>query len=625
MSHGSGNKEGEEEDVKIGLAVIWAIGVGSALGGDFFGWQFTLYGGFGSAVLAVGFCGVFYWLYAGVITELAARYKTTGGSFDFVNHALGENHASVMAVLGLLKLILANSALALAISSYLVSGGLPNHFQPVCWVCTYGFFTYLDSIGVRQSANVQVMATVLCVAILIIYSLSSFTQFSVRNLTKGGLFIDSSSGFFQGLPFALQFFDGFEEVPLLMGYAYDPQVTIPRAILLCYITIALIAGFVMVAGSGASPSAELLASEAPLMDGIDLVYGPGNVISDIMAYAIVIGMFVNFFAFVLFISQQVHAIAEAGQLPRFLAYRHPIHGAPITASVCASAYGLFLTFAFAIVFGIVPAQDTLVTAALMPAVLQYALLLQCIIKVRQVEKRQLTQALSARDLGRLGTDPSILRFSYGALGARIAQLMCFLFVASLLYLATLSVDFFFGIIVLALFGIGMYVAMRWSVGSSVTLSEHMSILDDDSQLEKLTGDMEDSRGSYYNSTLVDGSELHSLHSHRSSHHSSRSTGSSPRGVTGGGSAPGSGQSKTGSGSGAGAGKDRSGKAGKASPKTPDSLQASPDKDSHYRSHSNSNASVNSQSQSQLQSSSQSPSQLHSSQFGPIDEDFYDDL
>ena len=24
---------------KVGLATIWAIGVGSALGGDFFGWQ----------------------------------------------------------------------------------------------------------------------------------------------------------------------------------------------------------------------------------------------------------------------------------------------------------------------------------------------------------------------------------------------------------------------------------------------------------------------------------------------------------------------------------------------------------------------------------------------------------
>jgi hypothetical protein len=49
-----------EEDVKIGLPTIWAIGVGSALGGDFFGWEFILYGGFFSALMAVGevdFCG----------------------------------------------------------------------------------------------------------------------------------------------------------------------------------------------------------------------------------------------------------------------------------------------------------------------------------------------------------------------------------------------------------------------------------------------------------------------------------------------------------------------------------------------------------------------------------------
>ena len=52
---------------------IWAIGVGSALGGDFFGWQFVLYGGFVSGLGAVIFAGIFYWLYANAITELAAR------------------------------------------------------------------------------------------------------------------------------------------------------------------------------------------------------------------------------------------------------------------------------------------------------------------------------------------------------------------------------------------------------------------------------------------------------------------------------------------------------------------------------------------------------------------------
>jgi amino acid permease len=327
--------------------------------------------------------------------------------------------------------------------------------------------------------------------------------------------VDGSSGFFQGLPFALQFFDGFEEVPLLMGYASDPEKTIPRAILLCYLTIAAIAGFVLISGSGASPGAELLASEAPLMDGIDLVYGPGNMISDVMAYAIVIGMFVNFFAFVLFVSQQVQAIAEAGQLPAFLAYRHPVHGAPITASVCGSAYGLFLTFGFAVVFGIVGAQDTLVTAALMPAVLQYALLLQCIVRVRNVERLQLTQKLSPRDELRLGSDPRTLRFSYGAFGARVGQVMCAIFVGSLLLLATISIDFFFGIIVLALCGICMYAGMRWSVGKGITLSDHIQLEDDAQQMERLTG--EGSHWSHYHSTAENGFQQDGSHPHHYSH------------------------------------------------------------------------------------------------------------
>ena len=269
MSHPS------DADVKIGLPTIWAIGVGSALGGDFFGWEFILYGGFMSALMAVGFAALFYWLYAGAITELAARYKTSGGSFDFVKAALGRRAGALMAVLGLLKLILANSALALAISSYMIQGGMPSALQLPCWIVTYGFFTFLDAVGVRQSANVQVLATVLCIILLIFYAFSSFTKFSFGNIRRGGLVIDGGIGFFKGLPFSLQFFDGFEEVPLLMSYAMDPERTIPLAIVSCYVSIAAIGAMVLFSGAGITPFQALIDSEAPLMDGNDnVIYYP---------------------------------------------------------------------------------------------------------------------------------------------------------------------------------------------------------------------------------------------------------------------------------------------------------------------------------------------------------------
>jgi ethanolamine permease len=459
------------QDQKIGLATIWAIGVGSALGGDFFGWQFVLYGGFGSAICAVLFSAAFYWLYAGAITELAARYKTSGGSFDFVKAALGRRAAALMAVLGLLKLILANSALALSISSYLVQGGMSRSLQIVCWIGTYGIFTLLDSVGVRQSANVQVMATVLCVLILIFYSCSSLTQFKLSCITSGGLLHDGARGFFKGLPFALQFFDGFEEVPLLMGYAMDPERTIPRAILACYVTVSAIAVMVLVSGSGITSFTEIIDSDAPLMDGIEIVYGAHTFVSDMVAYLIVLGLIVNFFAFVLFASQQVQAVAEAGQLPPFLAYRHPVHGAPIAASVTASVVGLVLTAGFAFVFDEVQAQDILVTAALMPAVLGYALLLECIVRVRSVETLKDNDVLTHRDVVRLGADPGSLRFMYGSFGARFGQMMCLVFVLGLLVLATVSKNFLYGLVILALLGSATYAGMSTYIQNHKVVDE----------------------------------------------------------------------------------------------------------------------------------------------------------
>lgn len=455
-----------EFDSKIGLPTLWAIGVGSVLGGDFFGWQFVLYGGFGSALLAVIFASIFYWLYAGAITELASRFKTSGGSFDFVNAALGKRSAALMAVLGLLKLMLANSALALAISSYLIQGGISSKFQFLIWFLTYFLFTFLDCIGVRQSANVQLAATILCCCLLLLYVLSCFTQFNMSHIKAEPLFYDGWSGFMKGLPFALQFFDGFEEVPLLISYTIDPPKTIPKAMLASYSTVASIGLLVLVSASGCNTASQLIKSEAPLMLGMDLVYGYG-VFSSSIAYSIVLGLLVNFFAFVLFTSQQVQAVAEAGQLPFFLSIRHSVHGAPINASICSSIFGLLLTSIFAAIFGEAEAQNTLVTAALLPAVLGYALLLNCIPRIRKIEsKKNKNIQISTRDLRRLGDTTQILWFEWGTFGARFAQVMCFIFCVALMYLASTEKVFMYGVIMLLVIGFMLFGIMNYFINTN---------------------------------------------------------------------------------------------------------------------------------------------------------------
>jgi ethanolamine permease len=364
----------KEDEIKIGGVTVWAIGVGSAMGGVFFGWEFVLYGGFICGLMAVCYAAVFYWIYTQIITELSMRYRTSGGSFDFVMEALGLRAAIVIAIMNLMKLICANAATAVAISSYLMQGGLPGSYRYLIWVAIYGIFTALDCIGIRQSAMIQVIATIFCVAIIIFFVTSSFTMFDTSKLLVIPTVANKFSNvylFFKGLPFAVQFFDGFEEIPLLVSYVKKPEITMPKAITACYFTILTIAFCVLIAAAASVDIEVLLSSDAPLMVGIEQMYGTTSLVSYIMAYCIVVGLLVNFFAFVVFTSQQMQAVAEADLLPVFLAYRDQRYGAPVIASLTSMIVGLTVTMSFASILGEESAQDTLLMAAILPTMICY--------------------------------------------------------------------------------------------------------------------------------------------------------------------------------------------------------------------------------------------------------------
>eukprot|EP01034_Spumella_vulgaris_P030490 gene30490-37715_t len=301
----------------------------------------------------------------------------------------------------------------------------------------------------------------MCVGILLFYSVSNFTLFNTDNINsreKGEFGVLS---FFQGLPFALAFFDGFEEIPLLMGYAIDPDKTIPQAVRVCYLTITSIAILVFVSGCGATDEQTLLESDAPLMVGIEEVYGVGSIVSDLVAYMIVLGLVVNFYAFIVYTSQQVQTIAEAGNLPSFLAYRHPKHGAPIVASTVASCVGILMTTILSLVLTEDVAQNTLLAASLMPAILGYGLLLECIVRIRIVEAKYQGTSLkvSHRDADVLGTDPHGLRFVFGLWGARLGQAMCVVMFVGLMVLAQTSYDYMYGLLVTTVLGVLSYLVM----------------------------------------------------------------------------------------------------------------------------------------------------------------------
>lgn len=72
---------------------LWALGVGTVIGGDFYGWQSTLIAGFYGMLIIMAFVTVLYTLLSFSIAELSATIPSGGGPYVFSLHGIGPRAA----------------------------------------------------------------------------------------------------------------------------------------------------------------------------------------------------------------------------------------------------------------------------------------------------------------------------------------------------------------------------------------------------------------------------------------------------------------------------------------------------------------------------------------------------
>lgn len=81
----------EPSEVKLGMLSLWMIGVGSFIGGNFIGWPSVLIGGFGSALISVGYFGVYFLLLGNATGERFStrdRCRFTDMTFVLIRRAI---------------------------------------------------------------------------------------------------------------------------------------------------------------------------------------------------------------------------------------------------------------------------------------------------------------------------------------------------------------------------------------------------------------------------------------------------------------------------------------------------------------------------------------------------------
>ena len=396
-----------------GAVLIWGLGVGYVISGEFFGWNFGMNaGGWGGLLIATIIIATMYLTMILAISEMASALPVTGGPYAFARRALGPWGGYITGLAVTFEYVIAPSVIAVAIGGYIL--GLFEADAPF-WVpyliaaAFYAIFIGINLIGVKESLITLFVITGVSVVVLLVWGLFLLPQFNADNLFN--IAPDASRagaskflpfgylGIWAALPAAAWFYLAIEGTPLAGEETRDPSRDLPRgtiAAMLSLIAFSAIALFIGPAAGGA----ELLATSGnPNPEAVQAVQGK-NWLFWVTSVIGLTGLIASFFSIIFAYSRQIYALSRAGYLPRFLSPTHPTRHTPWAALIIPG----MLSFGAIVIVDLInraasagPGQslgdvepvpltgDLLIQIAVFSALISYALMMVSYIALRRRE------------------------------------------------------------------------------------------------------------------------------------------------------------------------------------------------------------------------------------------------
>ena len=382
-----------------GFWSLWALGVGAVISGDFFGWNFGLsVGGFGGLAIATVIVAVMYLGLCYSLAEMAPALPHAGGPYSFARAGLGPWGGFLTGLAASIEYILTPAVIVVGIGGYM--GAVVNSLfglnlpAPLWWLLFYVIFVGINIWGVAATFRVTVAATLLALAILLVFWIGAIPHFRwelALNITPAAgqspWLPFGWGGMFYALPFAVWFFLAIEQVPLAAEEAQQPRRDLPKALLWGILTLLIAAALTLLLNSGIAPGAAAVGvSPDPLFDAFKTIFGDG-IGAVALSLAAVAGLVASFHAIIYAYGRNLYSLSRAGYLPKGLSLtlrgRQTPHLALLAGAVIG--YGLALLIAFGQEwFGpSVPVAAVLLNMAVFGAVISYVLQMAAFIRLRQ--------------------------------------------------------------------------------------------------------------------------------------------------------------------------------------------------------------------------------------------------
>lgn len=332
-----------------GWVMLWAMGVGAVISGDYFGWNYGLAaGGFGGLLLATLVISIMYVCMVYCIAELSAALPHAGGFYSFTRNAFGPLAGYFVGVTDTIEYVITPAVIVIGIGGYMQKL-FPEVPVSTWWLAAYALFVGVNIRGVEITFKVGLIVTILAMAVLVIFFAGALLQgaFSwqaVFNLTPEpgqSTFLPKGwYGVFAALPFAIWFYLAIEQLPLAAEETVDVVRDMPRALIFGIMTLLGLSLFTLVLNTGIKGGAALIAtSDAPLAEGFRAVFGAGAT-STVLTLIALTGLIASFHTIIYAYGRVLFALSRAGYFPRALSITGYKTNTPHRALILGAVIGL---------------------------------------------------------------------------------------------------------------------------------------------------------------------------------------------------------------------------------------------------------------------------------------------
>ncbi|MGK7876878.1 MAG: amino acid permease [Xenococcaceae cyanobacterium] len=413
---------------KAGVILLWALGVGAVISGDFYGWNYGLWvGGFWGMAIATFLMAVMYLCMVYSISELSVALPHAGGFYSFARSAFGPFWGFVTGITVSIEYVLANAAVVFALSQYLKNliPAVPVYFV---WLFAYVTFVTINSWSLALSLNVCLWLTLISIMVLGIFYVSMLVSgvFNLELLFNVPADPGQSAnwlphgwhGVFAAVPFAIWLYLAIEQLPLTAEETRDVPRNMPAGMISGMFTLIGLSVLTLVLNAGIGGGAAAIGQTGvPLGDGLEAFFGEGSTSTIVTTFALICGLIASLHGNMFAYGRSLFALSRAGYIPRWISVTSKSY-TPYKALILGATIGFccVMLVSSGLKVGTIPVDGVILNMSVFGALISYIIVMFSYIKLK----------ISRPDLPRAYTSPLGLPGAFVGAGLAIFALFaCF--------------------------------------------------------------------------------------------------------------------------------------------------------------------------------------------------------